>query len=353
MAMSAARYKQRGLSLVELMISMTLGIVLMTGVVQMFLTSRVTYGTQQAISQVQESGRMAMDFLAEDVRMAGYFGCTSRNPNVSSGLEASSDYLYDFTQVVSAYPSTASLTGVNNVSEDTDILVIRRASSGSVHLVDSHNSGSNANLRINQEPENDCLLEGQLCDDSIAIISDCSQGRIFRAVNVQASSGGGAQGMVVHSAGGSSPSNSDPQLGGQSFGEGSEVMALNSIVYFVAPSAFPSAGLEVRSLWRKVGERDAVEMIEGVERLRAQFGVDTNGDAELDTYKWREEMSSADWQDVMAVRIHLLLNSIDGNVLDEPQPITFAGTSLTGSDVTDRRLRQIFTSTVGIRARLE
>lgn len=343
---------QTGLSLIELMIALTLGIVLMTGVVQMFLTSRVTYSNQQAISSIQESGRMAMDFLAEDVRMAGYMGCSSRNPNLTNGLEASGSFLYDFSQMLVGYPAEAGLPGVDNVSEDTEILVVRRASDASVNLVDQHNAGSNANFRINEEPEGDCLFDGQLCDDSIAIISDCSKGRIFRAVNVQDSSGGGAEGVVVHSNGGSAPTNIDSKLGDQSFGIGSEIMAFNTISYFVAPSAFQAGDVEVRSLWKKVGEGDAVELIEGIERMRLQFGVG-DGDGDLDTYKWIDGMATDDWANVMAVRVHLLASGLENNVLPDPQAIQFAGEALDDEVVEDRRMRQVFTTTVGVRGRLD
>ncbi|ARU27615.1 hypothetical protein CBR65_09340 [Cellvibrio sp. PSBB006] len=71
--------KQAGLSLIELMIAITLGLILMAGVIQVFLSSRVTFATQQAMSRVQETGRLAVEFMARDIRMAGYMGCTSRS----------------------------------------------------------------------------------------------------------------------------------------------------------------------------------------------------------------------------------------------------------------------------------
>ena len=45
---------QRGFSLIELMVAMVIGLVLMTGVVQMFLSSKQVFSTQQGISRVQK-----------------------------------------------------------------------------------------------------------------------------------------------------------------------------------------------------------------------------------------------------------------------------------------------------------
>jgi type IV pilus assembly protein PilW len=74
--------RQRGLSLIELMIAITLGLVLMTGVIQVFLSSKNVFSTQQAVSRIQETGRLAIEFISRDTRMAGYMGCGSRAKTV-------------------------------------------------------------------------------------------------------------------------------------------------------------------------------------------------------------------------------------------------------------------------------
>lgn len=70
--------QQRGLSLVELLIAMALGLLLTVGALQMMLSSQGLYRTTDSLSRIQESGRFALDFLAKDIRMGGY--------NVSSGV---------------------------------------------------------------------------------------------------------------------------------------------------------------------------------------------------------------------------------------------------------------------------
>ena len=70
--MSYLRHKQQGLSLVELMVALTLGMVLMAGFLQIFMSVRSTYAANEASSRLQENGRFALDFLAQHARMAGY-----------------------------------------------------------------------------------------------------------------------------------------------------------------------------------------------------------------------------------------------------------------------------------------
>lgn len=63
---------QRGLSLVELMVALAVGMLLIAGFLQIFLSVRSTYATNEASSRVQENGRFALDFLASHARLAGY-----------------------------------------------------------------------------------------------------------------------------------------------------------------------------------------------------------------------------------------------------------------------------------------
>src|SRR5690606_4166664 len=88
--------KQQGLSLIELMIAIALGLVLMLGVIQMFLSSREVFSTQQAMSRIQETGRLSIEFMANDIRMAGYAGCADRNTLFENDLPENNVF-NDFT----------------------------------------------------------------------------------------------------------------------------------------------------------------------------------------------------------------------------------------------------------------
>src|SRR4030065_2150496 len=74
---SAPRLSERGFSLIELMIAMTIGLVILAAVVQIFIRSHATSQLDEGRSRIQESARFTMDFLSKDIRMAGYMGCNS------------------------------------------------------------------------------------------------------------------------------------------------------------------------------------------------------------------------------------------------------------------------------------
>lgn len=89
---------QRGFSLVELMVAMVLGLLLTAAAVSLFSTNQRTFQLQQAQSQEQEQGQLAMRFIDSDVRMAGFVdpsvGGQATNgilTAATSGLPGSSD----------------------------------------------------------------------------------------------------------------------------------------------------------------------------------------------------------------------------------------------------------------------
>ena len=71
------RKHQAGLSLVELMIALVIGLVLMLGVTQVFIASQAASRLAEGVARAQENGRFALEFLERDIRMAGHMGCVN------------------------------------------------------------------------------------------------------------------------------------------------------------------------------------------------------------------------------------------------------------------------------------
>ena len=63
-----------GLSLVELLISLLLGLFLTSGIVSVYLGSKQNYFYEEQAARIQENGRYAMRLLQRELTMAGFFG---------------------------------------------------------------------------------------------------------------------------------------------------------------------------------------------------------------------------------------------------------------------------------------
>ncbi len=337
-------HKQKGLSLVELMISIALGLVLMTGVVQMFLSSRVVFSTQQGLSRIQETGRLAMDFMARDIRMAAYYGCYRPRPrdsldNPDLKLQGASLALgglhTDFDVGVIGYDNAAALPVGSGISPtpNTNILVIRGATeSGSVVSAPNNATSLFGYTAVGVDPVTNCV--GNLCPGDAAVIASCATAIVFQISTL----GVNANVLTVnHTAAWNVVTN--PLL---SFTSG-EILPMNTTVYFLANGAGGSS-----SLWQKTNTSPAVELLEGVENMRLTYALPTNTN-----YRPASTIAVNDWPDVNSVQIEIVVRSLENNVLAEAQPYTFGGVDVNPAalDPTDRHMRQVFKSAVSIRSR--
>lgn len=334
---------QQGFSLVELMIAITLGLILMTGVVQMFLGSKQTYSSQQAVSQVQESGRLAMEFLSRDIRQAAYYGCYASKANgAATVIPASLDLgglQNDFNVGVMGYKEANNLphgagADLGTVSPwaapKTQILVLRGASAQA--YVGSANNTTNEVYGYTTSAVNGSCV-GEICNGYAAIVSDCSKARIFK---VSTTPGVAANTLTVkhtESWGGGA-------VKSENYGKLSEIAAFKTVVYFVGQN--PSGG---PSLYQKVNAEAAVELVQDVEQINFLYGVDGTN------YIKAENMAAGDWAKVNAVKVELVVRSNVDNVVENKQPYTFNGVAVAQADVPDYRVRKVFNATIGLRSR--
>ena len=72
----AIRKHLSGFTLVELMISLVLGLIMISGTIQIFVSNKSTYRYQQNISVLRENARFSIGLLSQTARMAGYRGDT-------------------------------------------------------------------------------------------------------------------------------------------------------------------------------------------------------------------------------------------------------------------------------------
>lgn len=79
--------QQRGLSLVEVMVAMVLGLVVVLGVVSVMANNRQNFRITESLSEMQDGARTAFELIARDVRVARDTGCGPASVN-SAGLPA-------------------------------------------------------------------------------------------------------------------------------------------------------------------------------------------------------------------------------------------------------------------------
>ncbi len=68
------QHSQRGISLVELMVSLVLGVILIGGALSVYINGRATYTLNENIARMQENANFALKYIEQDVRSAGLWG---------------------------------------------------------------------------------------------------------------------------------------------------------------------------------------------------------------------------------------------------------------------------------------
>ncbi len=84
------KHRARGFGLIEIMISLLLGLLIVAGVIQIFISAKNTYLSQNASAVMQEDARFILTKMAQEIRMVGMFGClaTVKDSSANSDFAA-------------------------------------------------------------------------------------------------------------------------------------------------------------------------------------------------------------------------------------------------------------------------
>ncbi|MCG7814664.1 PilW family protein [Alteromonas sp. MCA-1] len=124
--MNARRHRpQQGFSLVELMITLTLGLVISGAIIQVLVSSSVTNKLNQAVAQVQESGRFIMARLSAEFYEVGRYDQIVADVDTSVDIVAEAAYVENHPIAVSGdFATNATLGSIQTSSGGSDKLVV-------------------------------------------------------------------------------------------------------------------------------------------------------------------------------------------------------------------------------------
>jgi type IV pilus assembly protein PilW len=346
--MSKTLRRQSGLTLVELMVATTLSLVLLSGVLLVFQANRTTYQMQTGLGTLQENGRYAIGQITADLRNAGFGGCLSPSlePTVRVLAASAPAFITDLAAgeffdgndnvTAGSFDSINIFDGPDHDGDGnpdgTDWLEIRGPLRSDIRYVTGE---------IVATGDVEIMGTGSgVAVDEYVFIADCAGADIFRATAVATSSGNT---RISH----------DTSLNTQStlsrrFGADSVVSEVMTHTYFVGEtSRTNAAGQAVNALYRFDGT-NAQELVDGVEDLQIEFALDTDADNVVDTF--RDPGGVTNWNEVKAVRISLLLNSVEAANTEEANYRFFpAGNNAIAPPTGDRLLRQEFSTLVSVR----
>lgn len=346
---NTANKSQLGMALIEIMIALLIGLFLLTGLYQIFISSKQSYRLSDGQSRLQENARYALEVLSHDIRLAGYLGCsgvTTSNPVVI----ANDPLIAPFTQAAVAEasvitgdnsgttgsfsqtstPPTALATSFStfpNVVKNTDAITVQFGESCGGFTTAALSTVNPATAAIPATNTCGTITNGTGTTATTLgtplVISDCSTAHIFRAST------------------GISQNNTPTTAIGKAYPAGSEILLFRSYTYFIRENTALQPAL-YRLDNNNASTVAAVELVEGIEDLQIKYGIDTDADAVPNQYV----DAPGNWAQVTSVRITLKVRSIDDNLTATTRSYNYNNVV-----TTDRRLSRTFTTTIGLRNR--
>ena len=260
--------RQRGVSMIELMVAMALGLFLLGALIQILINGKQSFGSASNLSRLQENGRIATNLLVSDLKRAGYMGGNSNVDKISGTtvpldsntscsatgrswgrmIEQPIFGRNDTRNGYTCVPAVSYLRG--------DILVVRHAA--------------------------------PWVEDPAALIS----GRYYLRSSL-------FDGKTFIGSTQDDGDNKVPE-------EPNSVREMQAHGYFVGPSGRTCGGAAVPSLFRislaDNGRPVINELLPGIENLQVQYGVN-------DQYFDANDVALDDWPNVVTARIWLLVRS--------------------------------------------
>ncbi len=388
--------RMRGMSLIELMISLVIGLIIMLAVVQVFSASRTAYQLSEGLARVQENSRFAMDTLQREIRMAGHFGCvndqahTLQSPgSLVSTLDGANNPVLDFTRSIQGYEATDTQPGkpltisatpgtggtaytpalpdaianaLTNRVNGSDIIALRYLMPDGVPVTLVGGTADKPVLSFNAAllP----VVRSGMSNPGLFGVADCLSATVFQAKAVNAT-----EASVSFDAG--------KLNGGRTFTRGYTVgqamlYRAESAVYYVGYDSTTKQSSLYRVRFSAVPDGALIAsapepLVEGVENMQLLYGQDRNlytttapsgyidrqGTAAAVQGTLSADNATKSWRRVGVVQIGLLMASPDPSAVQQADTnASLVSMGVTYTTPTDGRMRAVYQTSVALRNRL-
>ncbi len=282
------RARQKGFSVTELLVAITVSLVLLAGVIQLLVSNKQAYRLQENTSVLNENARFAVQRLSQLLRMGSHWGGASRD-----AIRPHSD--------VSGHSNTCTkhlATSTNNTNTVLGIEGVNgAATSPFTDCVSNADYVANSDIiLVRYSNPNDCVDSGDLGNAQ-------NEGRLWvrSAVAFNAVVFEGEDLSDVNSANPALKHTTDPP--------GVSNCAHGAYALYVA-SLNSTPTLVLMRLDGTTPKPE--ELVAGVEQMQVVYGEDFDNDGAADRYVAANSVS--DWSFVVSLRVNLLIRNLGRDV---------------------------------------
>jgi Tfp pilus assembly protein PilW len=293
-----------GVSVIELMVAMAISLILLLGIVNIFIGSKESYRARENISMMQETARFGLESLTSAILMADHWGGV-RSSDISisaTGLtggsgDCDSAWITNIGQAIFGADGKSGISSVTGFADcvtnnkyivNSDVLILRYAAGQPI--INSGVQADTSSLHVRTSTgEKGTLFKGGVDPVAATGLSD-QDGTNNYQYRVEAyylrpcsvTTGGCIDGIPT----------------------------LVRLVFVLSPSG---------------GQVTSEALVNGVEQIQYQYGIDASGDGQVEQFASATSVSN--WNQVVAVRIDMLVRteSEDPDYQDATATYTLAG----------------------------
>lgn len=274
----------RGMSLIELMISILLASIVSTALFRVYLNIKVFEQTQLALSRMQEHARLVTMILQREIRLAGYWGC--RRHLDSAGRINHANDIRVYQAMNNHWRPQLPNTAPNTSKTESDIVAVMHLTNHSNHLLQSMNDQQHLVVSNARRFKPMDLL----------MIANCEQSESFIATEIKPLSK--INGQIV----------TTQTLLSKRYSANTYVSQIVRNYFYIKQTSYKNAqGQAIDALFEKTINGQVEELVPGIQRLKVKVGVEDRSHKLHFILAGQVQL----WQRVVALKLNLLLNSIN------------------------------------------
>jgi type IV pilus assembly protein PilW len=285
----------RGITLIELMIALVLGLVVTGAALALFVTNRQTYTASENLNRMQETARSAFELMSRDIREAATNPCDSTMALTNQIKDSTTRWWtnWDLATGVQGYPAATAFpdagfgTGEGDRVNGTAAIEFKSAvPTGAVVSADMANTSSE--ITVNST--------SGISGGDILAICDFNHGTLFQAT-------GTAAGQISHATSGT-PGNIDSTLPPDIYKKNAIVARVHASRWYIGHNDDGGTSLYQSSLVNTAGAPGVAtnEIADGITGMQLSY-------LPIGGASYQE--APADWSSVAAVKIELTVTGKD------------------------------------------
>jgi len=307
-----------GLSLIELMVAMVVGLIIIGGTASVYLASKQSYIEVERMARMSQNGRFALQMVSEALVHAGYTGEIPTG-NIEKDAQLTAVGGTDCSNTGAAYDIDNYLLGATSDSGGLALGCITDAvGSTSVLIV--------KNVRPMK------LDVADITASNTYIVANNVTGVMFDGADTSSIPDTTDSGTIPNGS----------------------AWIYESQIYYIREDDSGNTSLSRKILELSSGSPAVMsyttqDLVPGVENMNLLFGMDTNADGDIDLYRTAAQMLVTDWNNVGSIQINILLRSETTDPQYTDDKTYNLGAGVTISDPDDNYHRMVMQSTVSLR----